>query len=64
MNAAPVIAVAFGFVSVMVSSDAAFGATGETKDLAIVGCARTASVAVAAAALPALVVVTTPVLLR
>ena len=57
------IAVALGLVNVIVSSDVAFGATGETKDLATVGCASTVSVAEAAAAVPAFVVVTLPVLL-
>ena len=65
MNAAPVIGVAFGLVSVIVSSDVAFGADRDgAKDLATAGCASTVSVADAAAAVPALVVVTAPVVLR
>ena len=65
LNAAPVIAVAFGFVSVIVSTDAPLGATFTgAKDFAIAGCASTASVAVAAVAVPAFVVVTVPVEFR
>ncbi len=66
VNAAPVIAVAaLAFVSVIVSTEATFGATFVgAKAFAIVGCESTASVAVAAGAVPALVVVTVPVELR
>ncbi len=62
MNAAPVMAVVFEFVSVMVSTVVAPGAmeVGE-KAFATVGRANTFNVAVAGAALPALVVVTVPV---
>ena len=62
MKAAPVIAVAFAFVSVMVRTEVALGATvAGAKDFAIVGCASTVSVADAAATVPAFVVVTLPV---
>ena len=65
MSAAAVSAVAFGFVRVIVSTDGVPGVTVEgAKALATVGCASTVSVALAAAALPALVVETVPVLLR
>ncbi len=65
VNAAPVIAVALEFDSVMVRTavsptPAGFGANA----FAIVGCALTLSVAEAAVAVPALVVVTEPVVLR
>ncbi len=64
VNAAPVIGDAFEFDSVMVRTVVEPGAieVGE-KAFATVGCARTFNVAVAAAAAPALVVVTTPVVL-
>src|SRR5688500_18108365 len=62
VNAAPVIAVAFGLVSVIVSTDAAFAATATGANaLAMVGRASTVNVALAATAVPALVVVTAPV---
>ena len=65
VNAAPVIAVALLLVSVIVSTDTAFGAIGfGANALATAGCARTVKVAVAALAVPALVVVTAPVELR
>ena len=65
MKAAPVIAVAFGFESVIVSVEVApipigFGA----KDLVTAGCNSTVNVAVPPATIPALVVVTLPVSLR
>ena len=65
VNAAPVIADVFGLVSVIVRTDVAprptaFGA----KALAMVACCSTVSVADALAAVPALAVVTLPVLLR
>ena len=62
MKAAAVSAVAFGFVSVIVSTDVAFVATvAGAKAFAIVGWASTLNVAEAPAAVPALVVVTLPV---
>src|SRR5471032_1258637 len=65
VKATPVMAVALVLVSVKVSTDAAFGDTDVGLNaFAIVGCARTVSVEVAAAAVPALVVVTAPVELR
>ena len=65
MNAAPVTGEAFGFVSVMVSTEGAGGAIAAgLKAFAIDGCAFTVSVAVAPGAVPAFAVVTLPVLLR
>ena len=59
---APVIAVAFELVSVIVSTEGAFGATPiGAKALVIVGRARTVSVALAGAVVPALAVVMLPV---
>ncbi len=65
MNAAPVIAVELLLPSVMVRTDDAPGPTSDgAKAFVIVGRARTFNVEVAAAAVPALVVETVPVLLR
>ena len=65
MNAAPVIAVAFALLRVTVSVLLPpVPIEAGLKLLATVGGARTVKVAVAAAPLPALVVVTDPVLLR
>ncbi len=65
MNAAPVTADAFALVSVIVSTEEPLGAMLDGANaLAIVGWANTLSVAVAAAAVPAFVVVTVPVELR
>src|SRR5438105_3448874 len=59
VNAAPVIAVALGLVRVMVSTEAAFGATLlGLNALAMVGCESTVRVAEAPATVPAFVVVT------
>jgi hypothetical protein len=65
VNAAPVIAVVFEFASVIVSTAVEPGAIElGAKDFVTVGRAETVSVAVAAPAVPAFVVVTLPVLLR
>ena len=65
VNAAPVIAAALGLVSVIVSVEVTPTPTvAGAKAFAIVGCRRTVSVEDALAAVPALVVVTLPVLLR
>ena len=65
MKAAPVTAVAFGFVSVIVSTEATPAPTGFGENaFVIVGWDPTVSVAAAEAAVPAFVVVTLPVLLR
>jgi hypothetical protein len=65
VNAAPVSAVAFGLVIVIVRTEAELGDTlFGANAFAIVACCSTVSVAVAAAAVPAFVVVTLPVLLR
>ena len=65
MNAAALIAVVFGLVSVIVSTEAALGAIDAgVKDLAAVGGASTVSVAEAAGAEPALAVEIAPVELR
>jgi hypothetical protein len=62
VNAAPLTAVVFGLVSVIVSTDVALGAIDAgVKDLAAVGAASTVSVAEAAGAEPAFAVVMTPV---
>src|SRR5258705_203689 len=62
VKAAPVIAEALVLVSVMVRIDGAFGSMAVgLKLFAMDGCALTVSVAEAAAAVPALVVVTAPV---
>ena len=62
MNVAPVIATAFGFVSVIVREEMPFTATAVGLNaLATVGCASTVNVAEAPADVPALVVVTLPV---
>ena len=62
MNAAPVIAVAFALVSVIVSTDAAFGATvAGLNAFAIAGCVRTVRVAEAPATVAALLLVRFPV---
>jgi len=64
VNAAPVMGEVFAFESVIVSTDAAPGATAfGVKDFATVGCVKTSSVAFAAVAVPALVVDTEPVVL-
>ena len=62
VNAAPVMALAFVFVSVIVSVDVPLRpiAVG-LNALAIVGCASTVKVAEPPATVPALVVVTLPV---
>src|SRR5439155_22240646 len=61
---AAVSAVAFGLVSVMVSTEAAFVPTvAGANALATVACASTVRVAEPPAAVPALVVVTLPVVL-
>ncbi len=65
MNAAPLIAVVFALVSVIVRTDVPFAPIGfGEKALVEAGCARTDSVAVAAGAVPALAVVTGPVEFR
>ena len=65
MKAAPVTATAFAFESVMVSVEVPAMPIGFAANaFAIVGCVRTVSVALPAAAVPAFVVVTLPVLLR
>src|SRR5471030_2085706 len=65
VNAAPVIAMALVLPSVSVRTDGAPGATDVGANaFASVGWARTVSVAVAAGAVPAFVVVTAPVELR
>ena len=63
VNAAPVMAVALAFVSVIVSTDVAFGATvAGLNAFAIAGCTSTVNVAEAPATLEAgLVVVRLPV---
>jgi hypothetical protein len=62
VKAAPVIAVALAFESVIVSTAVAPGAIAlGAKAFAIVGRAITVSVAEAAEAVPALVVLTSPV---
>ena len=65
MNAAPVIADAFGLVSVMVSTVATPVPTAAgTNAFATLGCPSTVSVELAPAEEPALVVVIAPVALR
>src|ERR1700674_2149300 len=62
VNAAPVIALAFGLVSVMVSVEATLTPTADgLKAFAIAGGPSTVSVAEAPATVPAFVVVTLPV---
>ena len=62
VNAAPLIGVAFGLVSVIVRTEAPPGTTSEGENaFAIVGCKSTVKVADAPAAVPAFVVVTLPV---
>src|SRR5258706_7868432 len=65
VNAAPVIAAAFALLSVMVSTEVpAMPIEAGANALATVGCRRTVRVDDALGAVPALVVVTLPVLLR
>src|SRR5882672_12470637 len=59
------MALAFGLVSVIVSTEVAPGTISDgANDFATAGCESTVSVADAPVAVPALVVVTLPVLLR
>ena len=62
LNAAAVIAVAFGLEMTIVSTEVAFGAIDAgAKDFVAVGALSTVSVAEAPATVPALVVATLPV---
>ena len=64
MNAAPVIAVAFALLSVIVSTEGAFGATSDgAKLFATVGCCSTVSAPEAPATVPAFAEEMLPVLL-